>query len=105
MQHQPSDDVNYEWHSNYFPPRLKPFIFTDAELVYHTGDMRDHGVWETTVDNSRRNMGRLFDLYREVFGNTPVFHAFGNHEGNKQIDKGWKFVINLTFLLSLKRNP
>lgn len=50
-------------------------------MIYHTGDMRDHGIWETTHDGNRRIMDRLFNLFREVFGTTPVYHVLGNHEG------------------------
>lgn len=54
----------------------------DADYIYHTGDIVDHGVWETTEAGNRAIMDRVFNMFREVFGNTPVFHAIGNHEGN-----------------------
>lgn len=54
----------------------------DADMIYHTGDMRDHGIWETTVEGNRRIMDRLFNMFREVFGTTPVYHVIGNHEGD-----------------------
>lgn len=53
----------------------------DADMIYHTGDMRDHGIWETTHVSNRRIMDRMFNLFREVFGTTPVYHVMGNHEG------------------------
>ncbi|CRK90511.1 CLUMA_CG004132, isoform A [Clunio marinus] len=52
----------------------------DADAVYHTGDIIDHGIWETTFDGNRAIMDRTFNMFREVFGNTPVFHVLGNHE-------------------------
>lgn len=54
-------------------------------MVYHTGDIVDHGVWETTFDGNRAIMDRVFNLLREVFGNVPVYSSIGNHEGTKNI--------------------
>jgi sphingomyelin phosphodiesterase len=51
-------------------------------LIYHTGDIVDHGVWETTESGNIQIMERVFNLFKEVFGSTPVFHVLGNHEGN-----------------------
>jgi hypothetical protein len=47
--------------------------------------MRDHGIWETTEVGNRRIMDRLFNMFKEVFGNTPIFHVLGNHEGVKNL--------------------
>lgn len=53
----------------------------DADVIYHTGDIVDHGIWETTHEGNVRIMDRVFTLFRQVFGTTPVYHVLGNHEG------------------------
>lgn len=69
-------------------------------MIYHTGDMRDHGIWETTVEGNRRIMDRLFNLYREVFGNIPVYHVLGNHEGDKSENIFLQICANFSYLHS-----
>lgn len=53
----------------------------DIDLIYHTGDIVDHGVWETTEAGNRRIMDRVYNLFKEHFGNIPVYSVIGNHEG------------------------
>lgn len=43
--------------------------------------MVDHGIWETTTAGNRRVIGRIFDLFRQIFPNVPVYSTIGNHEG------------------------
>lgn len=51
------------------------------DAIYHTGDIVDHGVWETTENGNRQIMDRVYNLLKEVFPNTPIYNAIGNHEG------------------------
>lgn len=64
----------------------------DADYIYHTGDIIDHGVWETSFDGNRRIMDRVFNMFREVFGNTPVHHVLGNHEGHPT--NQWVYILS-----------
>lgn len=52
------------------------------DLIYHTGDMVDHGIWETSEAGNRRVIGRIFDLFRQIFPNVPVYSTIGNHEAH-----------------------
>lgn len=51
------------------------------DAIYHTGDIVDHGVWETTENGNRQIMDRVYNLLKQVFPNTPIYNAIGNHEG------------------------
>lgn len=55
----------------------------DVDVIYHTGDIIDHGVWETSRPGNIRIMDRIFNGMRNVFGNIPVYSVLGNHEGAK----------------------
>lgn len=52
------------------------------DIIYQTGDLIDHGIWETSAEGNRRTMGRVFDLIRTIFPGVPVYSTIGNHEGN-----------------------
>ncbi|EFN81993.1 Sphingomyelin phosphodiesterase [Harpegnathos saltator] len=52
----------------------------DISYVYFTGDLIDHGVWETTLDGNIKIINESYDLFYEVFGNTSVYPILGNHE-------------------------
>ncbi|XP_053681968.1 sphingomyelin phosphodiesterase-like [Sabethes cyaneus] len=54
----------------------------DAAYIYHTGDIIDHGVWETSIGHNIRSMNRLHNKLIEAFPNTPVYNAIGNHEAH-----------------------
>ncbi|XP_053699314.1 sphingomyelin phosphodiesterase-like [Sabethes cyaneus] len=54
----------------------------DAAYVYHTGDIIDHGVWETSVSHNIESMNRLHNKLLEVFPNKPVYNIIGNHEAH-----------------------
>lgn len=55
-------------------------------MIYHTGDMVDHGIWETTFDGNRAIMDRIYNRMREIFGNIPVYSSIGNHEGTETVN-------------------
>lgn len=52
----------------------------DADYIYYTGDIVDHGIWETTVEGNIAIMEKTYNLFKSVFGNTPVYPILGNHE-------------------------
>ncbi|XP_062542349.1 sphingomyelin phosphodiesterase-like [Armigeres subalbatus] len=55
-------------------------IHPDAAYVYHTGDIIDHGVWETTIDGNIQSITLTNNLLKSVFGTKPVYNVLGNHE-------------------------
>jgi len=54
----------------------------DIDYVYFTGDVVDHGVWETTFDLVRTSHQTIFALLKSTFGNIQVFPTIGNHESH-----------------------
>ncbi|XP_063702884.1 sphingomyelin phosphodiesterase-like [Culicoides brevitarsis] len=52
----------------------------DLDWIYFTGDLVDHGIWETSVENNVEIMEKVFQLLRETFPETPLFPILGNHE-------------------------
>ncbi|XP_055586711.1 sphingomyelin phosphodiesterase-like [Uranotaenia lowii] len=52
----------------------------DATYVYHTGDIVDHGVWETTVPGNIASITRTMNLLRDSFPGKPIYNVLGNHE-------------------------
>lgn len=58
----------------------KNYQFQDFDYVYYTGDMIDHGVWETTQEGNTKSIKETLKLINDTFGSTPVFSSIGNHE-------------------------
>ncbi|XP_046742725.1 sphingomyelin phosphodiesterase-like [Diprion similis] len=54
----------------------------EIEYVYFTGDIIDHGVWETTREGNIESIKKTFKQLYETFGSVPVYPIFGNHEPN-----------------------
>lgn len=69
------------WHTVENAIRSARAQHPDAEIVYYTGDFIDHGVWETSIEGNIESMERVYKLFKEVFGSTPVYSVLGNHEG------------------------
>lgn len=57
----------------------------DADMIYHTGDMMDHGMWETSRPGNVAQINRMYDSMRSIFGNIPVYSTLGNHEGEIEL--------------------
>ncbi|XP_064094490.1 sphingomyelin phosphodiesterase-like [Macrobrachium nipponense] len=51
------------------------------DLVYLTGDMPAHDVWEQTKAKNVESMNATLSLVRKHMPDTPVFNCLGNHEG------------------------
>ncbi|XP_011303541.1 sphingomyelin phosphodiesterase [Fopius arisanus] len=52
----------------------------DADLIYFTGDIIDHGVWETSRSANSRSLHKIFKKMKETFRDHPIYPIFGNHE-------------------------
>ncbi|KAG5672941.1 hypothetical protein PVAND_003028 [Polypedilum vanderplanki] len=52
----------------------------DVEIIYYTGDFIDHGVWETSIEGNIGSMKKIYELFKKVFKNIPVYSILGNHE-------------------------
>ncbi|GLH11753.1 Uncharacterized protein GBIM_16515 [Gryllus bimaculatus] len=52
----------------------------NIDFVYFTGDLVDHGVWETSRDLNNGIFNQFYAEYQKKFPNTPLFPTLGNHE-------------------------
>ncbi|XP_033225368.1 sphingomyelin phosphodiesterase 1-like [Belonocnema kinseyi] len=52
----------------------------DAEHIYFTGDIIDHGVWETTRESNTEILVKSYKLIRNTFPDKKVYPIIGNHE-------------------------
>ena len=50
------------------------------DIVYYTGDIVDHGVWETTFEGNVYSMDRTYNLLHDTFPEAMIFPVLGNHE-------------------------
>lgn len=50
------------------------------DYFYMTGDLVDHGVWETSRELNMGIFNQFYAAMREKFPSTPLFPSLGNHE-------------------------
>lgn len=48
--------------------------------MYFTGDIIDHGIWDTTEDGNKESITVIHDLLASTFPGIPVYPVIGNHE-------------------------
>ncbi len=49
-------------------------------MVYWTGDVNPHDVWELDKKQAASNMNYTVSQIKARFGHLPIFSALGNHE-------------------------
>ncbi|XP_049533199.1 sphingomyelin phosphodiesterase-like [Anopheles darlingi] len=54
----------------------------DADFIYHTGDIIDHGIWETSIGYNVRSINQVIQKLRTSFPDKPVYNILGNHEAH-----------------------
>jgi hypothetical protein len=47
-----------------------------------TGDIVDHGVWDTSIKKNTESIKKLLTVLKTEFPNTPVYPVLGNHESS-----------------------
>ncbi|XP_072757179.1 sphingomyelin phosphodiesterase-like [Anoplolepis gracilipes] len=52
----------------------------NISYVYFTGDVVDHGIWETTLEGNIESINKTYSKIYETFRNIPVYPILGNHE-------------------------
>ncbi|KAK9304244.1 hypothetical protein QLX08_004248 [Tetragonisca angustula] len=52
------------------------------DFIYFTGDIIDHGVWETSKKGNIQSLTKIYDYIHSVFNNTIIYPILGNHESN-----------------------
>lgn len=48
--------------------------------MYFTGDIIDHGIWETSKEGNIQNLIKMYDYIHNLFNNTIMYPVLGNHE-------------------------
>lgn len=51
-------------------------------MVYFTGDLVDHGIWETSISGNMMIMDEVHKLFKESFPTVKFFPIIGNHEAH-----------------------
>lgn len=54
----------------------------NISYIYFTGDIVDHGVWETSVFGNIESLNKSYSKIYETFRNIPVYPILGNHEAH-----------------------
>jgi sphingomyelin phosphodiesterase len=52
-----------------------------VDYIYHTGDIVDHGVWETSVKLVEDSFLKIHEMFVSNF-QVPVYSILGNHEAH-----------------------
>ncbi|XP_039305802.1 sphingomyelin phosphodiesterase 1 [Solenopsis invicta] len=54
----------------------------NISYLYFTGDIVDHGVWETTIEGNAESLNKTLHQIYETFKDVPVYPVLGNHEAH-----------------------
>ncbi|KAK2580874.1 hypothetical protein KPH14_005946 [Odynerus spinipes] len=76
-------DYNYcdtPWHSVVDALNHIKTTHQDVDYIYFTGDIIDHGVWETSRQANMESLYKSYTKIYEVFKGIPVYPILGNHE-------------------------
>lgn len=52
----------------------------NIDYIYFTGDVIDHGVWETSKEGNTKSLIKIYNKIYETFREVPVYPILGNHE-------------------------
>lgn len=55
-------------------------VHPDADMIYFTGDIIDHGTWETSIANNVQTLNKVYEAFSARFDGIPFFPILGNHE-------------------------
>uniref|UniRef100_A0A336LTD4 Sphingomyelin phosphodiesterase n=1 Tax=Culicoides sonorensis TaxID=179676 RepID=A0A336LTD4_CULSO len=73
-------DMPYEMIQNAF--RTMWQLHNDADHIYFSGDIIDHGVWETSIESNILKIETIQQLMKDEFQNIPIYQTLGNHEAH-----------------------
>jgi DNA repair exonuclease len=54
--------------------------FQKIDYIYMTGDIVDHGIWDTSIPKNTETIKKLIMALQMEFPNIPVYPILGNHE-------------------------
>ncbi|XP_049773535.1 sphingomyelin phosphodiesterase-like isoform X2 [Schistocerca cancellata] len=75
-------DCDMPWHSVVSMLTNAVTQNPDINYVYFTGDIIDHGVWQTSIQRNNESFQLFYPTLKQAFGEATVFPAFGNHEAH-----------------------
>lgn len=55
-------------------------FFQRIDYIYMTGDIIDHGVWNTSIQQNSDVITKVLQRLNREFPDTPVYPILGNHE-------------------------
>jgi len=55
-------------------------LFQRIDYIYMTGDIIDHGVWNTSIQKNSDIITKVLQQLTTEFPDTPVYPILGNHE-------------------------
>lgn len=55
-------------------------FFQRIDYIYMTGDIVDHGVWNTSIQKNSDVITKVLQRLNTEFPDTPVYPILGNHE-------------------------
>lgn len=87
------------WHSIENAIKTAASENPDVDIIYYTGDSVDHGIWETSVDGNIAIMEKCLKLFKEAFGDKPIYSILGNHEC-KIYQQHYLFSLSYSFVFS-----
>jgi len=54
--------------------------FQKIDYIYMTGDIVDHGIWDTSILKNTESIKKVLMALKTEFPNIPVYPILGNHE-------------------------
>lgn len=73
------NDCDTPWHAVEDALQHIKDTHSEFDYVYFTGDIIDHGVWETSKEGNIKALEKIYNKINETFS-TPVYPILGNHE-------------------------
>ncbi|KAI4503369.1 hypothetical protein M0802_001591 [Mischocyttarus mexicanus] len=76
------NDCDTPWHSVVNALAHIKSTHRNIDYVYFTGDIIDHGVWETTLKGNIESLNKNYAEIYKHFKDIPVYPVLGNHESH-----------------------
>lgn len=73
----------------------------EVDLIYYTGDIIDHSVWDTSQESNLANLKTVFGLIKKAFPGKQVIPIPGNHESHPVMSEQLKIknkILKQNFL-------
>ncbi|XP_043271532.1 sphingomyelin phosphodiesterase-like [Venturia canescens] len=74
------NDCDLPWHALIDALVHMNSTHKDLSYIYFTGDLIDHGVWETTKEGNIESIKKSYKKMKETFPDIAIYPIIGNHE-------------------------